>query len=327
MGCVDVLPGSVGDVAAALRTRATAAAPVVEVKGPDRSGTSRRYQRPAEVLLLRQEPGQVKKLVAGPGSRSATSASNLQGIHRGGRAEHPSRRLRRLPKDSEVFDPLKQYIIGQGQPRRPQQFTVYNQLQRVKAGEVTGQPAGARTTWSSPSPTSCSSADRLRQDLPRADAGQDPRRPVRNRGRHRADRGRLRRRGRREHPAQAHSGRRPRRQGGGTGSSTSTRSTRSPARARTRRSPATSPARACSRRCSRSSRARPPACRRRVAASTRTRSSSRSTRRTCCSSWAARSPAWRSSSSRATARGSGPQLGAAQRQGPGRADVNVMPRT
>ncbi|SLI65629.1 ATP-dependent protease ATP-binding subunit ClpX [Mycobacteroides abscessus subsp. abscessus] len=32
-------------------------------------------------------------------------------------------------------------------------------------------------------------------------------------------------------------------------SSTSTRSTRSPARARTRRSPATSPARACSRRC------------------------------------------------------------------------------
>jgi ATP-dependent protease HslVU (ClpYQ) ATPase subunit len=33
------------------------------------------------------------------------------------------------------------------------------------------------------------------------------------------------------------------------GSSTSTRSTRSPARARTRRSPATSPVRACSRRC------------------------------------------------------------------------------
>jgi ATP-dependent protease HslVU (ClpYQ) ATPase subunit len=34
-----------------------------------------------------------------------------------------------------------------------------------------------------------------------------------------------------------------------TASSTSTRSTRSPARARTRRSPATCPARACSRRC------------------------------------------------------------------------------
>jgi hypothetical protein len=48
-------------------------------------------------------------------------------------------------------------------------------------------------------------------------------------------------------------------------SSTSTRSTRSPARARTSRSPATCRARACSRRCSRSSRARWPACRRRGA--------------------------------------------------------------
>ena len=37
--------------------------------------------------------------------------------------------------------------------------------------------------------------------------------------------------------------------------------------------------------------------RRRAAASTRTRSSSRSTRPTCCSSWAARSPGWRRSSS------------------------------
>ena len=44
------------------------------------------------------------------------------------------------------------------------------------------------------------------------------------------------------------------------------------------------------------------ASRRRVAASTRTRSSSRSTRPTCCSSSVARSPASRSSSSRATAR-------------------------
>ena len=42
----------------------------------------------------------------------------------------------------------------------------------------------------------------------------DPQRPVRDRRRHRADRGRLRRRGRREHPAEADPGRRLRRQEG-----------------------------------------------------------------------------------------------------------------
>ena len=56
--------------------------------------------------------------------------------------------------------------------------------------------------------------DRLRQDAPGADPGPDAQRPVRHRRRHRADRGRLRRRGRREHPAQADPGRRLRRQAG-----------------------------------------------------------------------------------------------------------------
>jgi hypothetical protein len=85
-------------------------------------------------------------------------------------------------------------------------------------------------------------------------------------------------------------------------SSTSTRSTRSPARATTRRSPATCRARACSRRCSRSSRARWPRCRPRAAASTRSRSSCRSTRPTSCSSAAARSSGSRTSSRTASAR-------------------------
>ena len=86
-------------------------------------------------------------------------------------------------------------------------------------------------------------------------------------------------------------------------SSTSTRSTRSPARPTTRRSPATSRARASSRGCSRSSRARSPTCRRRVGASIPTRTSSRSTRRTSCSSAAAPSRAWRRSSRSASASG------------------------
>ena len=85
-------------------------------------------------------------------------------------------------------------------------------------------------------------------------------------------------------------------------SSTSTRSTRSPARARIRPSPATSAARACSRRCSKSWRAPWPAFRRRAAVSTPIRSLSRSIRRTSSSSAAARSTAWSGSSKTASAR-------------------------
>ena len=93
-------------------------------------------------------------------------------------------------------------------------------------------------------------ADRLRQDAARADARAHPQRAVRDRRRDRADRGRLRRRGRREHLAEADPGRRlRRRRRPRPGSSTSTRSTRSRARRTTRRSRATCRARACSRRC------------------------------------------------------------------------------
>ncbi len=58
---------------------------------------------------------------------------------------------------------------------------------------------------------------RVRQDAARPDAGQDPQRPLRDRRRDGADRGRLRRRGRREHPPEADPGRRLRRQEGRDG--------------------------------------------------------------------------------------------------------------
>ena len=80
------------------------------------------------------------------------------------------------------------------------------------------------------------------------------------------------------------------------GSSTSTKWTRSPARERTRRSRATSPGKASSRPCSRFWRARSPTSRLRADASTRIRSSSRSTRRTSSSCAAGRSSASRRSS-------------------------------
>ena len=91
----------------------------------------------------------------------------------------------------------------------------------------------------------------LGQDAARADARAPAERPLRDRRCDHAHRSRLRRRGRREHHPEAAcrsatttSRRRS------AASSTSTRSTRSRARATTLRSPATFRARACSRRCS-----------------------------------------------------------------------------
>ena len=145
--------------------------------------------------------------------------------------------------------------------------------------------------------------DGQRQDAAGPHPGQDAGCALRHRGRHHADRGRLRRRGCGEHHPQAAAGRRWRRDAGRRpASSTSTRSTRSAARTRTRRSRAMSPARACSRRCSRSSKARWPMFRRRAAASIRTRSSPRSTPPTSCSSAAAPLSAWSAWSDAAWAR-------------------------
>ena len=59
--------------------------------------------------------------------------------------------------------------------------------------------------------------DRLWEDAARADARADPQRPLRHRRRDGADRGRLRGRGRREHPPEADSGRGLRREEGRTG--------------------------------------------------------------------------------------------------------------
>ena len=145
--------------------------------------------------------------------------------------------------------------------------------------------------------------DRLRQDAAGADAGAHPRRAVHDGGRDHADRSRLCRRGRREHHPQAACSRPTTMSSApSAASSISTRSTRFRASPTIPRSPATCRARACSRRCSRSWKAPSRACRRRAAASIRSRNSCRSTPPISCSSAAAPSPASRRSSRRAGAR-------------------------
>ena len=126
------------------------------------------------------------------------------------------------------------------QPGARQEGPLGRRLQPLQAAST---PATRWTTSScEKSQRPAGRPDRLRQDAARPHPGAGPRRAVLHRRRHDADRGGLRRRGRREHPAAAAS-RRPTSTSPApsAASSTSTRSTRSPARRTTPRSPATSP--------------------------------------------------------------------------------------
>ena len=152
---------------------------------------------------------QVKKLIAGPGvyicdecidlcneiideELTTPAQLDLDNLPRPRDIYDGPERLRRLPGGGEAdalgggLQPLQARADGARRRRR-------------RAAEVEHPPARP---------------DRLREDAARADARADPQRPVRDRRRDRADRGRLRRRGRREHPAQADPGRRLRHQEG-----------------------------------------------------------------------------------------------------------------
>ena len=263
---------------------------------------------------------QVKKLIAGPGVYICDECIDLcNDIIAEERDETAELSFEDLPKPREIFEFLNDYVVGQEYAKKILSVAVYNHYKRVQAGPPT-QDDGVELSKSN---ILLLGPDRLRQDAAGPDPGPHAQRALRHRRRHRADRGRLRRRGRREHPAEADPGGRLRRQAGrDAASSTSTRSTRSPARARTPPSPATCRARGCSRRCSRSWRGRRRRCRPRAVASTRTRSSSRSTPRTSSSSAAAPSPAsTRSIEGRIGKRGIGfraevHQQGSRRRRGP-----------
>ena len=184
---------------------------------------------------------QVKKLIAGPGvyicdecidlcneiieeELTDTGELRFDELPTPARDPHVPRRLRRRPGRGEE-DPLGRRLQPLQAHPVPAERCGVGRRDDVELAEE--QHPAARPHG-------------LRQDPPRPDAGPPAQRAVRRRRRHRPHRGRLRGRGRREHPPQAHPGRRLRREEGrDRASSTSTRSTRSPARARTRRSPAT----------------------------------------------------------------------------------------
>ena len=191
---------------------------------------------------------QVRKLIAGQGVYICDECINLcQEIieeemletPRAGKAQQAP-----LPSPRKIKDALDEYVISQDRAKKVLSVAVYNHYKRVNAGHSVDEVELGKSNVMLVGP------DRLRQDAAGPDAGPRPGRAVLHRRRDQPDRGRLRRRGRREHPAAPDPGRRLRRRSArSAGSSTSTRSTRSRARPTTPRSPATSPARASSRRC------------------------------------------------------------------------------
>ena len=163
-----------------------------------------------QVLLLRQ--------VAAAGEEADLGARRLhlrrvrravQRDHRGGAVRDrraPLRRAAQAPRDLRVPERLHH------RPGPRQEDPLGRRLQPLQADPVRRDRRRRRRAGQVEHPAD--RPDRLRQDAAGADAGAHAQRAVRHRRRHRAHRGRLRRRGRREHPAQAHPGRRLRRQEG-----------------------------------------------------------------------------------------------------------------
>ena len=154
---------------------------------------------------------QVKKLIAGPGVYICDECIDLcNEIIDEELSAPPAFDIESLPKPREIYEVLDEYVVGQDPSKRTLSVAVYNHYKRVQMmmsgdSDIELQKSNILLLG----PTGCGKT-LLAQTLARILNV-----PVRDRRRHRADGGRLRRRGRREHPAEADPGRRLRRQEGG----------------------------------------------------------------------------------------------------------------
>ena len=164
--------------------------------------------------------------------------------------EEAAERPKYPPPARDLTTSSNKYVIGQDRAKKALSVAVLQPLQAHRPARQGGRgrdPEGQHPA---------ARADRLRQDAAGPDAGEEARRAVRDGGRDHADRGRLRRRGRRQRHQGALPQRRQRPREGQPRHRLHRRDRQD--RAQGRRAvgrPATSRAKACSRRCSRFSRA------------------------------------------------------------------------
>jgi len=106
------------------------------------------------VLVLREEPEQVKKLIAGPGVYICDECIDLCNEiieeELSESSEMPLGRAAQAQGDLRVLD---QYVVGQETAKKALSVAVYNHYKRVQAGEAGRAAGGDRSSW--PSPTSC----------------------------------------------------------------------------------------------------------------------------------------------------------------------------
>ncbi len=155
---------------------------------------------------------QVKKLIAGPGVYICDECIDLcNEIIDEDLTSPPQLDLENLPRPQDIYAVLNDYVVSQEEAKRTLSVAVYNHYKRVQMAQEERRRRAAEVEHHA------ARADRMRQDAAGADAGAHPQRPVRDRRRDRADRSRLRGRGRREHPLEAHPGRGLRHQEGRDG--------------------------------------------------------------------------------------------------------------
>ena len=131
---------------------------------------------------------QVKKLIAGPGVYICDECIDLcNEIIEEELSETSELRLDELPKPQEIYAFLDEYVVGQDTAKKVLSVAVYNHYKRIQVGQKDSEVELQKSNIMILGP------DRLREDVPGADARPDAERPVRHRRRHRADRGRLRR--------------------------------------------------------------------------------------------------------------------------------------